>query len=160
MSRTHICAELDDLPDDEDAWLSKYGKNLLDELYAMERQQDNNLWASGGLYSATNGVLLVAVYTGPGQAAGTVLIGVIGLAVTIAWLMTAWRAHIYEKWWIEKAKKLQGRLGIPEEYSVWEKKGPPGPRSWYVTVGLIAFFGAVWLLLIGNAAGVVGIAFR
>ena len=50
--------------------LKIYGLNQLAEIFAMQRQQDVNLWSLTGMFAATNGVLIVALFSAIGRIAG------------------------------------------------------------------------------------------
>lgn len=135
------------------------GMNQLDQINAMERQQDNNLWASNALFAAIQGILLVALFSGPRSIFSLVFLGIVGLIVSAAWAVIVVRARTYEKYWIEKAKALQKDLQLPSRYAIWEDRSPSGIPAWTANVLLLATFVVMWAFVIGVAAGIGGISF-
>ena len=136
------------------------GMNQLDQLNAMERQQDVNIWTSSTLFSAIHGILLVALFSGTGSASSFVFLGVIGLIVNLAWAITIFRGRFYERRWIERAVTLQTALGVPEEVAIWDREAPSGVRGWMAYAILLGLFTVAWSLLIGVAIGALGITIR
>ena len=151
---------------DEDAkkWANEprevRGISQLDQLHAMERQQDSNLWASQAIFTATQGILLIALFSGTDKPFAMVFLALVGLSVSVAWIITVVRARVYEKFWIDRAKKLQQDLGIPKQYTVWGDEPPRGIPGWTANALLIATFVVVWLIVIGLALGLAGLTFR
>ena len=126
----------------------------------MERQQDNNLWASQAIFTATQGILLIALFSGANRPTAMVFLAMIGLSVSAAWIITVVRARAYEVEWINRAKRLQDALEVPEQFAVWAKERPRGIPGWTANWLLIATFVALWLIVIGMALGSLGMSFR
>ncbi|TFH04257.1 MAG: hypothetical protein E4H14_15155 [Candidatus Thorarchaeota archaeon] len=120
----------------------------LDQLNAMERQQDTNVWSSTAMFAAASGVLLVALVTAFGRIAREgeleIAFGILGLAVCAAWAITATRAITYYIIWIKGAVKLQQDYGIPKEYCVWKDIPPKGIPSSVAKFIIIGLFTAIW----------------
>jgi len=136
------------------------GMNQLDQLNAMERQQDVNIWTSSTLFSAIHGILLVALFSGTGSTSSFIFLGVIGLIVNLAWAITIFRGRFYEHRWIQRAVTLQKALGVPEEVAIWDEEPRGLIRGWMAYAILLSLFTAVWIFLIGVAVGALGITIR
>ena len=130
------------------------GLKQLEMVNSMERQHDNNLWASAGMFAAANGVFLVALFAAFGKLAKPAELqmgfGFLGLVVNLSWVITAVRADTYCIMWINKAKEIQ--KGIQVGITMWDKNRPPGIRSWWATVVLMATFLIVWSYSAWNGA--------
>src|SRR6266516_3159370 len=129
-----------DPPDEVLDWVNKnpaQAKNQLDELNEMERQQDFVLWTSSSLFAATQGILIVALFSANRTPFSMGLLSVIGLLVSFAWIIVAIRARKYERTWICKARRLQKALRIPPPVAIWEDNPPSGIPAWIASATLI-----------------------
>jgi len=128
--------------------ITQEGMRQLEQINAMERQQDVNMWSSGALFAAANGVLLLALFNGVDKVGPASLLmmcfGNIGLFVCLSWVITAVRARTYEGFWIGKAKALQKNFAIPPQYGVWNDEPPKGIPSWCANLFLMLLFVIVW----------------
>jgi hypothetical protein len=127
-----------------------YLRKQFEELNAMERQQDMNLWTFTALFSAAQGVFLLALLT-PSDVPlrmRSYWVGGLGFILTIGWLLTTLRAYQYVFRWVERAKHIEtDLLQVTPELRVWDKKGPWGPPNRYVMVGTCLIFMALWFLV-------------
>lgn len=109
---------------EDSRFLDDHGFELLVSIFGMQRQQDANLWTLTGMFAATNGVLIVALFQVMGGTAGEywlqMSLGVIGLVLCLCWFVSAIRATTRAWDYKRKAVMLQKRLLIPEKYQVWE----------------------------------------
>src|SRR5437899_2540941 len=119
----------------------------LEQLNAMERQQDVNLWTANSIYVAASGLILVALFTAtaPDLIPLRWFLPVVGFAITSAWLVTSTRAHQYENLWVLKARCLEEAIPIPAEYRVWARGSPSGIRAKYAEYALLYFFAFLWI---------------
>ena len=122
------------------------GKDQLRELYAMERNQDLILWTSSSIFVAANALLAIGFFDQEDHYLARMLTSLIGLMVTSAWFVVMQRAHTYEVRWIEKAKDLQKKLGVPLEFSVWEDMAPAGFSATKALIVMIFGFSAFWIV--------------
>ena len=129
--------------------LERDGPGHLASIYAMQRQQDSNLWVQTGMFAAANGVLLVALLSAFDKLAHTgdaeIGFGLIGQTMCLCWLLVAARAGTRAIRYKSIARRLQEDLGVPREYLVWGEKEPPGIRSWSSYWTLVFLFLGVWV---------------
>ena len=128
-----------------------------DQLNAMERQQDVTQWSSTALFTATNGVFLIALFSG---LSGRILessalymgFGLTGLVICLVWLIVTVRAELFAIEWLYRTLRLQRDYGVPSEYSIWQdygrnpnEKKPPISSS-IASLVLIIVFAVIWSL--------------
>jgi len=128
--------------------LDRDGIKQLAEIYAMQRQQDVNLWSQTGMFAATNGVLIIALFSAMGKAATEyeleMSFGFIGLVMCLCWFLITLRASTRAFAYKSQAKQLQDDLGIPNEHRVWHKEEPPGIASSNAYWVIVLIFSGVW----------------
>ena len=125
-----------------------------EQLNAMERQQDVNLWTANSIYVAASAVVLVALFaqTDPSLARLRGLLPAVGFSIAISWLIISTRAHQRENRWLVRAKKLERVYSpVPRDYRVWDTPDDPDPlvgvRAVYAEYFLIFFFIGLWVVL-------------
>jgi len=131
---------------DGGAWDRETQLGQLEQLNAMERQQDVNLWTANSIYVAASALILVALFTSPPTDMLPMkwMLPVVGFAITSAWLVTSTRAHQYENRWVWKARCLEKVIPIPTEYRVWNRP-PSGIPAKYAEYALVYFFAFLWI---------------
>lgn len=137
-----------ELTNEESRNLKEYGLAQLAETYAMQRQQDANLWSVTGMFAATNGVLIIALFSVLGRDAGDrwleVFLGVFGLILCLSWFLIAVRASSRAFGYKCLAKQLQCDLHILPKHRIWMTE-PRGIKTTYVYLGLPLMFGVLWV---------------
>jgi hypothetical protein len=137
--------------------LNTQGMDQLDQLNAMERQQDVNQWTSGSILGAIYSILLVAALGKDTPPWYMFTEAILGFVVSLGWLLTALRARVYEVDWVKKAKTREVALGIPEEYRAWGRARHPGIPSWVALVFVVLAFLVVWIAVLAYVALGLGI---
>ena len=143
------------------AWIDKHGMDQLNQLNAMERGQDVTTWSTNAIYSATNGVLIVATVAAFAYDVRWLIIsllGVLGAFLTTVWFTIVLRAHQYEIIYLYRARWLQMKCaGMPKECAIWQEpdstpekysEKPPGTPSWDALRALVLGFFSLWSLLV------------
>jgi hypothetical protein len=143
------------------SWFDTHGMQQLCELNAMERGQDFTTWSTNAIYSATNGVLIVAAVTAFAYDVRWLIIsllGILGSFLSIIWFQIVLRAHQYEITYLYRARWLQKKCtGLPPECAVWQEPDgtpkkwggkPPGTPSWRALCVLVAGFFLLWAALV------------
>lgn len=140
----------------EQRWISRRGLAQLDQLNSMERGQDLTTWSTSAIYSATNGVLILAAINTLDHSAWSVIIfllSVLGSLISTAWFLIVVRAHRYEVEYLLRARWLQYWAQVPVLSSVWQdpdrvpRPGPEGIRSFHVLQVLTSGFYWLWITL-------------
>jgi len=144
-----------------EAWLEEHGMELLNQLNALEMNQDRNHWASSGLYAAANTVMVVAVISAldlriienspPLKAFGVFLLGLIGAFLATTWFLIAMRSRTYETLWIEKSYWVERQCNVPKQCHIWEKSPPEGVSGWQAIKVFIGIFYWIWVVTIAAA---------
>ena len=125
--------------------LKASGPEQLRELNAMERNQDRSYWASTAIFVTANAVVAAVFFQQEGHYLARTALGMVGLLVTLTWLLIALRSHQYESMWGKKAAELEKALGIDPRYAVWSDK-PTGISSWYAILMAMSGFIAFWIV--------------
>jgi len=149
------------IPTQTQAWLDAHGLEQLDQLNSMERGQDVTTWSTNAIYSATNGVLIVAAVTSYAYEVRWLIIallGILGVFLTTVWFTIVMRAHQYEMIYLCRARWLQkNSVGMPQECAIWQEPDappveyggrPPGTSSWDALRVLVSGFFLLWTLLL------------
>jgi hypothetical protein len=121
----------------------------LEQLNAMERQQDVNLWTANSIYVAASSLILVALFTAtaPDLIPLKWFLPIVGFAITSAWLVNSTRAHQLEHRWLLRARRLEEAMAIDAAYRVWEQGSPSGIRAEHAEYALLYFFATLWISL-------------
>jgi len=138
-----------------------HGMELLKQLSDLAMQAESNVWTSGALFSAAQGVLLlaffslVALVTANSFARpyylywGTVL-ALAGFAASLVWGGTSALLLSRRRLWIRKSKELQSNLGIPDGFAPWTNEFAFRPSLDLVIVIAWFAFAAIWVLLLNS----------
>lgn len=133
------------------------GVDLLKLFSDLIMQEDSNLWVASGLFSAANGVLLVALFSGTTPLFWTGIITVFGILLSFAWMLAIGWANWREGQWMKKARELQTRLGLPADLAPWGDKAPLAISNrrmlWAVDIAFYLMW-AFLLLATLEAAGI------
>lgn len=144
------------------SWLVTHGMAQLDQLNAMERGQDVTTWSTNAIYSATNGVLIVAAVSSLESEARWLIIlmlSLLGGFLASIWFAIVLRAHVYEITYLYRARWIQLQTefkDMPKKCAIWQEpdgtptkyNGSPGGRSsWSALHVLVSGFFMLWVLL-------------
>lgn len=149
------------IPPQTRAWLDAHGLEQLGQLNAMERGQDVTTWSTNAIYSATNGVLIVATVTAYAYDVRWLIIallGILGAFLTTIWFTIVLRAHQYEVTYLYRARWLQMNTEcMPRQCAIWQEPDgapveylgrPPGTSSWDALRALVLGFFLLWIILL------------
>ena len=123
-----------------------------DALLARKRHEEFLLALSGSLLAVVSALLLFELLVVNEDVDTFYVVGVLNLAVLLAWAVVARRIGREARRWAEKAKGLEKEvLRIPTLYSLWEEARPDVTPAWMAAgaavVGLIVF----WIGLLAYA---------
>jgi hypothetical protein len=125
--------------------LKASGPEQLRELNAMERNQDRSYWASTAIFVTANAVVAAVFFQQEDHYLARTAIGIVGILITLTWLLIAIRSHQYESMWGKKAAELEKALGIDPRYAIWSDK-PKGISSWNAILIAMSGFMAFWIV--------------
>lgn len=136
-------------------------QDQLSELNAMERQQDVNVWTATAIFTAANGVLLLALFaiSEVNLRWKAIIVSTLGLGIALGWTLITRRAFSYIITWVGRARDLEEHLQIPSNapnprtpqrpynFRVWDLDAPSGIPNRYVIYALSIGFVVFWILV-------------
>ncbi len=139
----------------------EHGMDLLKQLDDLALQTEANLWTSGALFGAAQGVLLLAYFSVVTLAASnasarafavvwTGLIATTGLVFSAAWVGVSVILLGRRELWVGKARGLQTQLGIPETYAPWTSEFVLRTNADFAPLIAVAILAALWVALLVN----------
>ena len=143
--------------------LQSHGMELLKQLDDLAMQAESNVWTSGALFSAAQGVLLLAFFNLVGLVMANsfarpyylywgAVLAFAGVIASLSWGGISVLLLARRNLWIRKSKDLQSSLGIPNGFAPWTGEFSFGRfHEIFVIIAWLSLT-VIWVLLLNSVS--------